>query len=112
MLQDGIISAASARRLGHGVVGLVPAAAACLGARAVALLTLGFMVSTVIGENLLYPLISISVADIFHIVSIAVRLALLMVLILVVYLGNSPPGCGGLAGAAGRGPAHCFAIYL
>jgi hypothetical protein len=53
----------------------------------VALLTLGFMVSSVIGENLLYPLISTSVADIFHTISIAVRLALLMVLILVVIWG-------------------------
>ncbi len=63
--------------------------------KAVALLTLGFMVSTVIGENLLYPLIPISVADIFHIVSIGVRLALLMVLILVVIWGIRRQGAEG-----------------
>ena len=63
--------------------------------RAVALLTLGFMVSTVIGENLLYPLISTSVADIFHTVSIAVRLALLVVLILVVIWGIRRQGAEG-----------------
>ena len=62
---------------------------------AVALLTLGFMVSTVIGENLLYPLIPISVADIFHTISIAVRLALLIVLILVVYWGIRRQGAEG-----------------
>ena len=78
---------------------------------AVAVLTLGFMVSTIIGENLLYPYISISVADIFHTVSLAVRLVLLIVLILVVYLGSSPPGRGGLAGTAGRRAADCFAVY-
>jgi Stage II sporulation protein E (SpoIIE) len=61
----------------------------------VALLTLGFMVSTIIGEHLLYPLIPISVADIFHIVSIAVRLALLMVLILVVFWGIRRQGAEG-----------------
>jgi sulfur transfer complex TusBCD TusB component (DsrH family) len=63
--------------------------------KAVALLTLGFMVSSVIGENLLYPLISTSVADIFHTVSIAVRLALLMVLILVVIWGIRRQGAEG-----------------
>jgi Stage II sporulation protein E (SpoIIE) len=63
--------------------------------KAVALLTLGFMVSTVIGENLLYPLISTSVADIFHTVSIAVRLALLVVLILVVIWGIRRQGAEG-----------------
>jgi hypothetical protein len=61
----------------------------------VALLTLGFMISTIIGEHLLYPLIPISVADIFHIVSIAVRLALLMVLILVVFWGIRRQGAEG-----------------
>jgi hypothetical protein len=55
--------------------------------KAVALLTLGFMVSTIIGENLVYPLISTSVADIFHSISVVVRLALLAVLILVVIWG-------------------------
>jgi hypothetical protein len=63
--------------------------------KAVALLTLGFMVSTVIGESLLYPLISTSVADIFHIVSIAVRLALLLVLILVLFWGIRRQGAEG-----------------
>lgn len=55
--------------------------------RAVALLTVGFMVSTVIGENLLYPLITPSVGDVFHTVSIGVRFILLVVLIPVVILG-------------------------
>jgi Stage II sporulation protein E (SpoIIE) len=63
--------------------------------RVVALLTLGFMISTVIGEHLLYPLIPISVADIFHIVSIVVRLALLVVLILVVFWGIRRQGAEG-----------------
>ena len=62
---------------------------------AVALLTLGFMVSTVIGENLLYPLIPLPVADLFHTVSIAVRLALLLVLILVVIWGIRRQGAEG-----------------
>jgi Stage II sporulation protein E (SpoIIE) len=62
---------------------------------AVALLTVGFMVSTLIGENLLYPVIPISVADIFHSVSVAVRLALLIVLILVVYWGIRRQGAEG-----------------
>jgi hypothetical protein len=63
--------------------------------RAVAVLTLAFMVSTIIGENLLYPLISVSVANIFHIVSVAVRLALLVVLILVVIRGIRRQGAEG-----------------
>jgi hypothetical protein len=63
--------------------------------RAVALLTVGFMVSTVIGENLLYPLISLSVADVFHTVSIGVRFTLLMLLILVVILGIRRQGAEG-----------------
>jgi hypothetical protein len=62
---------------------------------AVALLTLGFMVSTVIGENLLYPLIPLPVADFFHTVSIVVRLALLVVLILVVIWGIRRQGAEG-----------------
>ena len=53
------------------------------------------MVSTIIGENLLYPLISASVADIFHTVSMAVRLALLVVLILVVIWGIRRQGAEG-----------------
>ena len=95
VLQDGII-----RRFcsapgswcggsGSGCTGL----RGCLGRSR--LLTLGFMVSTVIGENLLYPLISLPVADIFHTVSIAVRLALLMVLILVVIWGIRRQGAEG-----------------
>ena len=63
--------------------------------RAVALLTIGFMVSTVIGEDLLYPSISLPVADVFRIVSIAVRLALLIVLILVVVWGVRRQGAEG-----------------
>jgi hypothetical protein len=63
--------------------------------RAVASLTVGFMISTIIGENLLYPLISLPVADIFHTVSIAVRLALLIVLILVVIWGVRRQGAEG-----------------
>jgi hypothetical protein len=63
--------------------------------KAVALLTLGFMVSTVIGENLLYPLIPISVADVFHTISVGVRLALLLVLILVVIWGIRRQGAEG-----------------
>jgi Stage II sporulation protein E (SpoIIE) len=63
--------------------------------RVVALLTLGFMISTVIGEHLLYPLVPISVADIFHIVSIVVRLALLVVLILVLFWGIRRQGAEG-----------------
>jgi Stage II sporulation protein E (SpoIIE) len=63
--------------------------------RAVALLTVGFMVSTIIGENLLYPSISLSVADIFHTISVAVRLALLIVLILVVIWGIRRQGAEG-----------------
>jgi hypothetical protein len=62
---------------------------------AVALLTVGFMVSTLIGENLLYPLIPISTADFFHTASIAVRLALLIVMILVVYWGIRRQGAEG-----------------
>jgi hypothetical protein len=63
--------------------------------RAVALLTFAFMISTVIGENLLYPLIPLPVADFFHTVSIAVRLALLVVLILVVIWGIRRQGAEG-----------------
>ena len=63
--------------------------------RAVALLTLGFMVSTLIGENLLYPLISLPMADLFHTASLVVRLGLLVVLILVVYRGIRRQGVEG-----------------
>ena len=63
--------------------------------RVVALLTFGFMVSTLIGENLLYPLVPISIGDIFHTLSIGVRLALLIVLILVVIWGIRRQGAEG-----------------
>jgi sulfur transfer complex TusBCD TusB component (DsrH family) len=63
--------------------------------KAVALLTFAFMVSTIVGENLLYPLISTSVADIFHSISVVVRLALLVVLILVIILGIRRQGAEG-----------------
>ena len=61
----------------------------------VALLTLGFMVSTVIGENLLYPLVPTSAADIFHTVSVGTRLALLLVLVLIVIWGIRRQGAEG-----------------
>ena len=80
--------------------------------KAVALLTLGFMVSTLIGENLLYPFVSLPMADLFHTASLVVRLGLLVVLIFGGVLGNSPPGSGGLAGAAGRDLAHHRSIHL
>jgi hypothetical protein len=63
--------------------------------KAVALLTLGFVISTIIGENLVYPLISTSAADIFHSISLVVRLALLAVLILVVIWGIRRQGPDG-----------------
>jgi Stage II sporulation protein E (SpoIIE) len=53
--------------------------------KAIGLLTLGFMLTTVIGENLLYPLISPGIAGFFHVASIAVRLALLALLVLVIF---------------------------
>jgi hypothetical protein len=61
----------------------------------VAFLTVAFSVSTIIGEYLLYPLISIPVADDVRMVSIAVRLALLLVLILVVIWGIRRQGAEG-----------------
>jgi hypothetical protein len=63
--------------------------------KAVGLLTAGFMLSTLVGENLLYPLISLPVADIFHTASIAVRLALLVLLVLVVFWGIRRQGAEG-----------------
>ena len=59
---------------------------------AVALLTVGFMVSTLIGESLPYPLIPISVADIFHTVSVAVRLGTADRVDSGCVLGSSTPG--------------------
>jgi hypothetical protein len=61
----------------------------------VAVLTLAFMVSTIIGEDLLYPYISIAVADVFHTISLGVRLALLIVLILIVAWGIRRQGAEG-----------------
>jgi hypothetical protein len=55
--------------------------------QAVGVLTIGSMISIAIGEDLFYPFISVPVADIFHTVSLAVRLALLVLLILVVAWG-------------------------
>jgi hypothetical protein len=63
--------------------------------KAVGLLTLGYMVSTVIGEDTLYPFISVPVAGVFHTVSLAVRLALLVLLILVVAWGIRRQGAEG-----------------
>jgi hypothetical protein len=53
--------------------------------KAIGLLTLAFMFTTVIGENLLYPMISVGIAGFFHVASIAVRLALLALLVLVIF---------------------------
>jgi stage II sporulation SpoE-like protein len=53
--------------------------------KTIGLLTLGFMLTTVIGENLLYPMISPAIAEFFQIASIAVRLALLALLVLVIF---------------------------
>jgi hypothetical protein len=53
--------------------------------KAIGLLTLGFMLTTVIGENLLYPMISPGMAGFFQIASIGVRLALLALLVLVIF---------------------------
>ena len=62
---------------------------------AVTVLTLAYMVSALVGENLLYPLIPLPVADIFHTASLVVRLALLLVLALVVYWGIRRHGIEG-----------------
>jgi serine phosphatase RsbU (regulator of sigma subunit) len=53
------------------------------------------MISIAIGEDLFYPFISVPVADIFHTVSLAVRLALLVLLILVVVWGIRRQGAEG-----------------
>ena len=63
--------------------------------KAVGLLTIGSMISVAIGEDLFYPFISVPVADIFHTVSLAVRLALLVLLILVVAWGIRRQGAEG-----------------
>ncbi|MGB9414814.1 MAG: PP2C family protein-serine/threonine phosphatase [Acidobacteriaceae bacterium] len=55
--------------------------------KAVGVLTICSMISIAIGEDTFYPFISMPVADIFHTVSLAVRLALLVLLILVVAWG-------------------------
>jgi sulfur transfer complex TusBCD TusB component (DsrH family) len=62
---------------------------------AVVLLTLALMVSTLIGENLLYPLIPLPVAAIFHTATLILRLALLIVLLVVVYWGIRDQGAEG-----------------
>jgi hypothetical protein len=63
--------------------------------KAVGLLTIGSMISIAIGEDLFYPFISVPVADIFHTISLAVRLALLVLLILVVAWGIRRQGSEG-----------------
>jgi hypothetical protein len=63
--------------------------------KAVGLLTVSYMISTTIGEDSLYPLISVPVAGMFHTVSLAVRLALLVLLILVVAWGIRRQGAEG-----------------
>ncbi len=63
--------------------------------KVVGLLTLGYMVSTAIGEDIFYPFISVPVAGAFHTVSLAVRLALLVLLILVVAWGIRRQGAEG-----------------
>jgi hypothetical protein len=63
--------------------------------KAVGLLTLAYMVSTTVGEDMFYPFISVPVAGAFHSVSLAVRLALLVLLILVVVLGIRREGAEG-----------------
>ncbi len=61
----------------------------------VGLLTVAYMVSTAIGEYLFYPYISIAVGDVFHTISICVRLALLAVVILIVIWGVRRQGAEG-----------------
>jgi hypothetical protein len=55
--------------------------------KTVGLLTLCYMLSTAIAENTFYPFISVPVASLFHTISLAVRLALLVLLIIVVAWG-------------------------
>jgi hypothetical protein len=63
--------------------------------KAVGVLTIGSIISIAIGEDTFYPFISVPVADIFHTVSLAVRLALLVLLILVVAWGIRRQGAEG-----------------
>ena len=63
--------------------------------KAVGVLTLAYMISTVIGEDVLYPFISVPVAGVFHSLSLVVRLALLVLLILVVAWGIRRQGAEG-----------------
>lgn len=63
--------------------------------RTVGLLTLCYMLSTAIGENTFYPFISVPVAGFFHTISLAVRLALLVLLIFVVAWGIRRQGAEG-----------------
>ena len=63
--------------------------------KAVGLLTVAYMISTAIGEDIFFPFISVPVAGIFHTVSLAVRLALLVLLIFVVSWGIRRQGAEG-----------------
>jgi hypothetical protein len=63
--------------------------------KTVGVLTLAYMLSTAIAENIFYPFISVPVAGVFHTVSLAVRLALLILLILVVAWGIRRQGAEG-----------------
>ncbi len=63
--------------------------------KVVGLLTLGYMVSTAIGEDTFYPFISVPVAGLFHTASLLVRLALLLLLIFVVAWGIRRQGAEG-----------------
>jgi hypothetical protein len=59
---------------------------------AVGLLTIANIVSITIGEHLFYPIISIAAGDVFHTVSVGLRLAQFGMLILVVILGMRRQG--------------------
>jgi hypothetical protein len=63
--------------------------------KAVGLLTCAYMLSTAIGEDIFYPLISVPIAGAFHTLSLVVRLALLVLLILVVAWGIRRQGAEG-----------------
>ena len=63
--------------------------------KAVGLLTLGYMLSTALGQNLFFPIVPVTIASMFHVVSLGVRLALLVLLILVVIKGIRRQGAEG-----------------
>ncbi len=63
--------------------------------KVIALLTLGYMLSRAIGEDLFYPLIPVPVGGAFHTVSLGVRLALLALLVLIVTWGIRRHGAEG-----------------